>query len=82
MRKAITLKQLHATTGEQVRRAGASRSPVFVTDRGETVAAIVNPALLRPQPRRRALLPEYEALMARPAVGDSGEDLDAVRGEG
>jgi antitoxin (DNA-binding transcriptional repressor) of toxin-antitoxin stability system len=81
MPKVITIKQLHATTGDQVRRASASKSPVFVTDHGETVAAIVNPSLLRPRRRRRSILPEYEALMALPSEEGSAADLDAVRGE-
>jgi antitoxin (DNA-binding transcriptional repressor) of toxin-antitoxin stability system len=81
MPRSITIKELHATTGEHVRRAGASRAPVLVTDRGEIVAAIVNPSLLRPRRRRRRLLPEFEALMAREPGCDLLDDLDAVRGE-
>ena len=81
MLDSITIKELHATTGEHVRRAGASRVPAFVTDRGETVAAIVNPSLLRARRRPRILLPEFEALMVRASGCDVLEDLDAVRGE-
>jgi len=81
MTRSITIKELHATTGEHVRRAGASRSAVLVTDRGETVAAIVNPSQLKPRRRRRVLLDEFEALMARKPGSDVLEDLDAVRGE-
>jgi prevent-host-death family protein len=39
----ITIKELHRATGEAVRRAGASRVPVVVTDRGEPVAVLANP---------------------------------------
>jgi hypothetical protein len=81
MASSITIKQLHATTGEHVRRAGVSRTPVVITDRGEPVAILANPSLLKPRRRSRVLLPEYEAMMRRPAGSDLLEDLDAVRGE-
>ncbi|MBX3733861.1 MAG: hypothetical protein KF791_14865 [Verrucomicrobiae bacterium] len=81
MPPSITIKELHASTGEHVRRIGASRSPVFVTDRGKPVAVLANPALLKPKRRRRTLLPEYEALMARPPGDDVLDDLNAVRGD-
>jgi hypothetical protein len=81
MASSITIKQLHATTGEHVRRAGVSRTPVVITDRGEPVAILANPSLLKPRRRSRVLLPEYEAMMRRHAGSDLLEDLDAVRGE-
>ena len=81
MASRITIKELHATTGEHVRRAGAGRSPVIITDRGEEVAVLANPSLLRPRRRKRVLLPEFEALMARKPGNDVLEDLDAVRGD-
>jgi hypothetical protein len=81
MASSITIKQLHATTGEHVRRAGVSRTPVVITDRGEPVAILANPSLLKPRRRSRVLLPEYEAMMRRRAGSDLLEDLDAVRGE-
>ena len=77
----ITIKELHAATGEQVRRAGTSRSPVVVTDRGRPVAVLANPSLLKPRSRKRKLLPEFQALMARSPGSDLHDDLDAVRGD-
>ena len=77
----ITIKQLHATTGECVRRAGSSRTPVVITDRGEAVAVLANASMLKPRRRKRTLLPEYEALMARVPGNDLIEDLNAVRGD-
>jgi len=77
----ITIKELHQTTGECVRRAGASRSPVIVTDRGKPIAVLANPSLLKAKRRKRVLLPEFKALMAQPYVGNSQDDLDAVRGD-
>ena len=56
---ALTIKQLHDDTGPLVRRAGKSRWPIPITDRGEQVAVLGNPDLLRPQRRDRVLLPEY-----------------------
>jgi prevent-host-death family protein len=77
----ITIKELHQTTGECVRRAGASRSPVVVTDHGKPVAVLASPSLLKPKRRRRVLLPEYKALMAKAPRGDSMDDLNAVRAD-
>jgi antitoxin (DNA-binding transcriptional repressor) of toxin-antitoxin stability system len=81
MPSSITIKELHATTGDCVRRAGANRDPVVVTDRGQAVAVLANPALLKPRRRRRTLLPEYAAMMARTQSNDVLDDLDAVRGD-
>jgi prevent-host-death family protein len=81
MRKSITIKELHATTGELVRRAGASRSPVIVTDRGEAVALLGNLSLLKPIRRQRTILPGYAAMMARGPSNDVLDDLEAVRGD-
>ena len=78
---SITIKKLHATTGELVRRAGSSRTPIVITDRGEPVAVLANPALLKPRRRKRTILPEYESLMKRSPGSDLIDDLDAVRGE-
>jgi prevent-host-death family protein len=78
---SITIKELHQTTGECVRRAGASRSPVVVTDHGKPVAVLTSPSLLKAKRRRRVLLPEYKALMAKAPSGDSMDDLNAVRGD-
>jgi prevent-host-death family protein len=81
MPKSITIKELHATTGELVRRAGAARSPVIVTDRGEAVALLGNLSLLKPIRRQRRLLPGYAAMMARGQSDDVLDDLNAVRGD-
>jgi len=78
----ITIKELHQTTGACVRRAAASKSPLIVTDHGKPVAVLASPSLLKPVLRRkRVLLPEFEALMAGPQVGNTQDDLDAVRGD-
>lgn len=53
----------------------------MITDRGEPVAVLANPSLLKPRRRSRALLPEYEAMMRRAPGSDLLEDLDAVRGD-
>lgn len=81
MPPSITIKELHATTGEHVRRAGASRIPVLVTDRGQPVAVLANPTQLKPRRRQRTLLPEYERLMAKTPGNDILDDLAAVRGD-
>jgi prevent-host-death family protein len=77
----ITIKELHATTGEIVRRAGSSRVPIVVTDRGQPVAVLSNPSLLKPRRRKRTLLPDFAALMARKPGNDVLDDLDAIRGD-
>lgn len=77
----ITIKELHAKTGEEVRKAGKSRKPVAVTDHGKLVAVLAGPHLYRASSRRRTLLPEYAALLAKPKGNDVLEDLAAVRGE-
>lgn len=81
MPSSITIKELHATTGEHVRRAGASRAPVLITDRGEPVAVLANPSLLKPHRRKRNLLPEYEAMMAEAPGNDVQAALDEIRGD-
>ncbi|MGB8297292.1 MAG: hypothetical protein WCG85_17835 [Polyangia bacterium] len=78
---SISIKQLHQTTGVHVRRAAQSHAPIDVTDRGKPVAVLANPSLLAPQRRRRTLLPEYKALLARKTSGNVLVDLDAVRGD-
>jgi PHD/YefM family antitoxin component YafN of YafNO toxin-antitoxin module len=77
----ITIKELHAKTGEEVRKAGKSRKPVAVTDRGKLVAILSAPHLYRPPSRHRTLLPEYMALLGKSGVNDVLEDLNAVRGD-
>jgi prevent-host-death family protein len=77
----ITIKELHATTGEHVRRIGAGRVPVVVTDRGRPVAVLASLSAVKARRRERVLLPEFTAMMARGQRGDALVDLDAVRGD-
>ena len=77
----LTIKQLHDDTGSLVRRAGAAKRPIPVTDRGQEVAVIVNRALLRPVSRKRTILPEYEAMMAAPPGDDIQTALNEIRGD-
>jgi prevent-host-death family protein len=77
---SITIKELHPTTGECVRRAGASRSPIVVMDHGKPVAVLTSPSLLKPTRRKRVLLPEFKALTAKAKATNSLDDLNAVRG--
>jgi prevent-host-death family protein len=81
MRSSISIKQLHQTTGEHVRRAARSNAPIAITDRGKPIAVLAKPALLSARPRRRTLLAEYKALLARKTSGNVLGDLDAVRGD-
>jgi len=78
---SITIKQLHAKTGEQVRRAGQSRTPVSITDRGKLVAVLAAPHLLPVKRKRRTVLREYTAFLAKYRSNDALDDLDAVRGD-
>jgi hypothetical protein len=77
----LTVKQLHDDTGPSVRRAGAAKRPIPITDRGELVAVLANPTLVRPHQRKRVLLPEYEAMMAEPAGDNIQAALDEIRGD-
>jgi len=77
----LTIKQLHDDTGPSVRRAGASKRPIQITDRGEPVAVLAHPSLLKPLRRRRILLPEFKAMMAGKPSNDVLDDLNAVRGD-
>lgn len=76
----LTIKQLHDDTVRLIRRAGASRRPVPVTDRGQEVAIITNRSLLRPVARKRIILPEYAAIMAHAPSTDVQATLDEDRG--
>jgi len=78
---SITIKELHATTGEHVRRAGSSRTPIVITDRGQPVAVLASPGLVKPGRRKRRIVPEHESLMKQSLSNDVLEDLDAVRGD-
>jgi antitoxin (DNA-binding transcriptional repressor) of toxin-antitoxin stability system len=52
-----------------------------VTDRGRPVAILAGLSAVKPQRRKRVLLPEFAAMMARGQRGDVLDDLDAVRGD-
>jgi prevent-host-death family protein len=78
---SITIKELHAKTGEYVRRAGRARIPLPVTDRGKVVAALVPPTLPTRRRRQRTLLPEYVTFLARRKASDILEGLDTVRSD-
>jgi prevent-host-death family protein len=78
---SITIKELHAKTGEHVRAAGQSRTPVLVTDRGKLVAVLMSAKLLPRKRRRRTLIREYATVLAKSRSEDVLEDLDAVRGD-
>jgi prevent-host-death family protein len=82
-RGSVSIPKLHEKTGEVVRRAGASRVPVPVTDRGEVVAVLVGPDAMPLRKRaKQVLLPEYVKLILEgPLSNYVLEDLDALRGE-
>ena len=82
-RESVSIRELHEKTGEIVRRAGASRIPVLVTDRGEVVAVLVRPDAVPLGKRpKQVLLPNYVRLILNgPKSGDVLEDLEAVRGD-
>jgi prevent-host-death family protein len=82
-RESVSIRELHEKTGEIVRRAGASRTPVLVTDRGEVVAVLVRPDAVPLAKRpKQVLLPEYVRLILNgPKSDDVLEDLEAVRGD-
>jgi prevent-host-death family protein len=77
----LTIKELHAHTGVHVRRAGKSRSPIVITDRGLPVAVLTSLSALAPRKRTRTFLPEFEALMAREPGDDVLDDLNSIRGD-
>jgi prevent-host-death family protein len=76
----ITIKELHAKTGEAVRKAGKSRQPIAVTNRGKLVAVLAPLHLYTGKTRRRTLLPEYKKLLAKSGAANVLDDLDAMRG--
>jgi len=80
--QSITIKELHRTTREYVRRAGISRTPIIVTDHGKPVAVLTSPTMLKPKKRKRVLLPEFKALWDKGQLGaNSMEDLNEIRGD-
>jgi hypothetical protein len=81
VKASLTIKELHAKTGEHVRAAGRSRRPMPVTDRGKLVALLVSAELLPKKRRSRTLIHEYAALLAKSQSSDVLQDLAAIRGE-
>lgn len=82
MSASLTIKQLHAATGQLVRTAERSRTPTVITDRGQPVALLISPDNLPiPARRSRQILPEYASLMAASPQAAVSDDLDAVRGD-
>jgi antitoxin (DNA-binding transcriptional repressor) of toxin-antitoxin stability system len=78
----ISIKELHGATGEIVRRAGASRIPLVITDRGEPVAILANPNVIsQVRHRQNSLLPEFTEFLERGRRTDVQSDLDDVRGD-
>jgi prevent-host-death family protein len=78
---SISIKQLHQTTGEFVRRAAKAKSPIEVTDRGKPIAILASPALFPTTRRRRTLLADYKALLSRRSSADILDDLNAIRSD-
>ena len=81
MPRSITIKELHATTGEHVRRAGKSLTGVIITDRGQPVAVLANPVLIKSQRVKRAIVPGYEAMMSGPPGDHLQAALEEIRGD-
>jgi len=81
MALSISIKQLHQSTGDHVRRAAKAGSPIEVTDRGKPIALLTHPGHVPPTRRKRTLLAEYKAMLNRIAKGDVLEDLTAIRGD-
>jgi antitoxin (DNA-binding transcriptional repressor) of toxin-antitoxin stability system len=82
IKASISIKELHEKTGELVRQAGHSRTPVPVTDRGKVVAVLAAPESVVRKGSKPVLLPEYLEVIAQiSAPNDILEALDEVRGE-
>jgi prevent-host-death family protein len=57
--KRLSIRELHVQTGQWVRKAGRSKTPIVITDRGRPVAVLApyEPvAKRRPLPRRADLV--------------------------
>ncbi len=82
IKASVSIKELHEKTGELVRQAGHSRTPVPVTDRGKVVAVLAAPESVVRKRSKPVLLPEYlEVITQMSAPNDILEALDEVRGE-
>ena len=79
---SISIRELHEKTGDLVRQAGHSRTPVPVTDRGKIVAVLAAPETVGRKRPKPALLAEYVEVIAQmSASNDILEALNEVRGE-
>ena len=79
---SISIRELHEKTGDLVRQAGHSRTPVPVTDRGKIVAVLAAPETVGQKRPKPALLAEYVEVIAQmSASNDILEALNEVRGE-
>lgn len=77
----ISIKELHAKTGEHVRQASKTRYPILITDHGKGIAFLVSANFLQKKRPKRTLLPGYKKMMNKRFSGSVLEDLDAIRGE-
>ncbi|RRJ94306.1 hypothetical protein Ga0100231_007975 [Opitutaceae bacterium TAV4] len=87
MPATVPLTELYAKTGEHVRLAGKTKTPMSITDRERLVAVSPPPAPASSVPEKRhqrVILPEYAALLGKAANAPGNnvlDDLDAVRSE-
>jgi len=77
----LSIKELHAKTGQQVRRASKNRHPITITDRGKSIALLISVDFFQKKVRVRNLLPDYAKFIAKVRSHDVLEDLDAIRGD-
>ena len=77
----LSIKELHAKTGQQVRRASKNRHPITITDRGESIAMLVSADFFQKKTRKRTILPAYATFIAKVHSHDVLEDLDVIRGD-
>jgi len=77
----INIKELHAKTGEHVRRASKNRHPILITDHGKGIAFLVSANFIQKKRPKRTLLPGYKKFMNKHFSNDVLEDLEAIRGE-
>ncbi|MDR1284096.1 MAG: hypothetical protein LBK99_25265 [Opitutaceae bacterium] len=87
MLATITLKELHAKTGEHVRLADKARMPTPITDRGRLITVLAPVPAMPGKRRRRVILSEYAALLEKAGHATSApggsvlDDLDTMRDE-
>ena len=69
---------------DYLRCVSTSHTSLIITEHGEPIAALSNPASITPISRKRVLLPEYEAMIANAKISRTStlqEDLDEIRGD-